>query len=250
MNKRSRDLAEDAFIDSGSALGAVIVGGVFGGPSGAYVGTVVAPIVANIVKGLLGPREVERVERVHKLAVEKYKVLLTRSSLRKDIPIEKLAALVEGTLLSARSAYEEKKIPLMANLIAKAPFTNTPIDNLTQTLNQAERMTYRQLCLLSIVEKNSWKKELNLTSKPFMQEEKKHFNELAEGVYQDLNVMLVDGTIGMISDEGKSVMMSSGVGFITPAQLIPLYPGRVLVNGLDLSGLPDSELDYLIKVLR
>lgn len=250
MNKRNSKLAEDALIQSGGALGGVIVGAVIGGPPGAYIGSVVGPVVTSVVKGLIGPKEKERVERVHELAKLKYIKLSEKSLLRKDISYEKLTTLIEGTLLSARSSYEEKKVPLLANLVAVAPFTNTPIDNLNQTLNQAERMTYRQLCLLAIVERNHWKGELELSSRPFYQEESKKNHELSEGVYQDLNLMIVDGTLGMTSDDGKSIMMSSGVGYVVPARLIPMYAGRLLINGLDLYSIPDTDLKPLIQVLK
>lgn len=250
MTKDNKELVEDAFIQSGSALGGALVGGIIGGPPGAYVGAVITPIATNIVKGLLGPKEIMRVDKVRDMAIQKYQEIKKKSPLRKDVSVEDLAPLVEGTLLSARNAYEEKKVPLLANLVAKAPFTNTPIDNLNQTLLQAERMSYRQLCLLAIIESNSWKGEWDLSAKPFKDEEQKHFKEIAEGIYSDLNLMIADGTIAMTSEGRKSIMMSAGVGFIVPALLIPLYPGRLLVNGLELSSIPHSELDYLAAELR
>ncbi|MFH1244454.1 MAG: hypothetical protein V1487_02710, partial [bacterium] len=187
---------------------------------------------------------------VRNLAIKKYHEIEKFSKPRSNIPMSDLEALVEGTLLATRNSYEERKVPLLANLIAKAPFTNTPIENLNHTLVEAERLTYRQLCILKVIDKNQWKGELNLSDVPFQDEEHKQFNEYAEGVYQDINLLIVNGIVGMMSENGKYAMMASGTGLIVPATLRTLYPGRLLVNGLELSGISDTEVSTLIEILR
>jgi hypothetical protein len=231
------------------ALGRTI-GGPVGSVLGSYWGAVVTPVMANLAKRLLSPKELERMELVQKLGLKKFDENIRKGcKLRTDIQIKKFSELAEGILLTSRNAYEEKKIPLLVNLIANAPFTNTPLENMTQTLHEAERMSYRQLCLLAIIDKQEYG-DIGLRSLPFGKEKAKHLNEFARGVYQDLNLMIVDGVIAMIISKEVGPVIASGVGTIVPSELVLLYPGDLLVNGLELAGIPESEKKPLIRILN
>ena len=262
MAKKKTPIVENTSIEAVSAAGGVLfgmavgnaVGGSVGAAVGGYWGAVVTPVMASLAKSLLIPRQLERMERVHELGKQKYKAALEKGSRpRAGISFEEYVQFTEGILLTSKDTYEEKKIPLLANLVAHTPFTNTPIDNMLQTLHEAERLSYRQLCLLSVIDHNDYERDreqLALSKVPFRNEKDKHLNELAEGVYQDLNLMVVDGIIAMVASEEAGAMMASGAQFITPYDLRLLYPGRLLVNGLELAGISKDETLPLIDVLR
>ncbi len=260
MSKQIKTIENTSIETATSAGGAVfgmIVGNAIGGPEGVllggYWGTVVTPIITSLAKTYLLPRELKRMELVYNLGKEKYNKLLKQGAKhRKDILLEQSICLTEGILLKSKDSYEEKKIPLLANLVAHSPFTNTPIDNMLQTLHEADRLSYRQLCLLSIIDSNGYGKDrikLKLSKSPFIEEKNKHLNELALGVYQDLNLMIVDGII-MIANENSNAMMAAGTQYIVPYNLRLLYPGTLLVNGLELSSIPDCDINPLIKILK
>lgn len=225
MVKNDNKSLDDTVIEVGSnavggAVGAV-AGSLLGGPVGAavggYWGTVFTPVITNLAKRLLSPQELERMELVQKLGKKKFEENIDKGcKVREDLSKEKLTQLAEGILLTSRDAYEEKKIPLLANLVATAPFTSTPIENMTQTLHEAERLSYRQLCLLAIIDRNEYGEGIGLSNLPFIKEKNKHHNEYVEGIYQDLNLMIVDGIIALISSFKAGPMVASGVNLLFP----------------------------------
>ena len=59
--------------------------------------------------------------------------------------------LFEGVLLKARDAYEERKLPLLANLYSSFVFTNTISPTLANSLVElAGRLTYQQLVFMAV----------------------------------------------------------------------------------------------------
>ncbi|MFA6602689.1 MAG: hypothetical protein WCT01_02690 [Candidatus Shapirobacteria bacterium] len=131
MTKNKNKLLDDTTLEVGSnAIGSavgMITGGVIGGPVGAavgsYWGTVFTPVITNLAKRLLSPQELERMELVQKLGKKKFEENINKGcKVRKDVSREQLTQLAEGILLTSRDAYEEKKIPLLANLVATTPF--------------------------------------------------------------------------------------------------------------------------------
>lgn len=236
---------------TGMVAGNVVIGGAVGAAVGSYWGSVLTPIITDLAKRLLSPKELERMKLVQKLAKKKYLEKIDKKcKLRDDLSKEQLTQIAEGILLTSRDSYEEKKIPLLANLVATAPFTSTPIENLTQTLQEAERLSYRQLSLLAIIYKNNYGDEIGLSNLPFIEEKNKHFNEYIKGTYQDLNLMVVDGIIAMVVSNDAGPAMASGVNFIIPSKLKLLYPGDLLVDGLGLSGISNDDLKPLENALK
>lgn len=259
MGSTKNKLLDDTLLEVGSNAGGVLVGVVAGSIIGGNVGlevgalwgTLITPIITAYAKRLLSPKELERMELVQKLGKKIYEENIKKGSkVHEDFAKDKFSQLAEGVLLTSRNAYEEKKIPLLANLVATAPFTSTPIENMTQTLHEAERLSYRQLCLLAVIDRNEYGEGINLSKEPFIKEKKKHYDEFTEGIYQDLNLMVVDGIIALIVSREAGPMMASGVNYIVPSKLNLLYPGVLLVNGLGLSGIPNNELQPLINALK
>jgi len=103
---------------------------------------------------------------------------------------------------------------------------------------------------LAIIDKNEYDQGIGLSDLPFFKKKNKHFDEYVKGIYQDLNLMVVDGIIAMIVSNEAGPMMASGVNFIVPSKLKLLYPGDLLVNGLGLSGIASEELQPLENTLK
>ncbi len=237
-------------IEVGSSVVGAGTGLVIAGPPGAVLGAIITPIASNVLKRYLTSREKSRIQKVVDLANKRFEENIDKGAgMRKDLDKKQFQELTEGLLLKAKDMYEEKKIPLVANLLAATPFTNTPLVNMNQTLIYAEQLSYRQLCLIAIIG-NGWGEKIGLTNKPLSKQDKsKHYDEIVEGVYSDLNHLVVLGLVGQVFTKGAGPAIASGMYQIAPAYLDLLYPGRLLYNGMVLGMLSAEELDPLIKVL-
>lgn len=244
-----KELAELS-IDAGSGLVGVVAGLTIAGPPGAILGAIVTPVAGRLLKRILTKREKSRIQKTIELSSQKFEENIKKGAgLRKDLNVLQFQQLTEGILLKAKDTYEEKKIPLIANLLANAPFTSTPLDNLNQSLIYAEQLSYRQLCLIAIIG-TGWGEKVGLTDKPLIKQDKKmQLDETVEGVYSDLNHLLVLGILGQVFSKEAGPAIASGMYLISPANLELLYPGRLLYNGMLLGAMDLSELNSFIKIL-
>lgn len=237
------------------AVGASVAGAAIGGPIGAVVGGLaglVSPVVKDMLSRALSVKEKERIEIVAEIAKQKIdEHIKLGHSLRKDFNKAKSSELFEGALLKAKNTYETKKLPLIANLFAKAPFTNTPLENMNQTLIHAEQLSYRQLCILSIIGENEFDKKLGLSDKPYMHEsDTKKYDEMSEGIYQDILSMIQLGILYQPAGRAEGGMYINFSGYVVPNNLVFSYPGRLLYNGLELDQIPQADKEIIITVLR
>jgi hypothetical protein len=229
----------------GAGLGALIAG-----PAGAIIGSVISPITEEVLSRALSVKEKSRVEKIKSYAISEIdRKIRSGSTPKKDFDFQKASELFEGVLLKAKSTYEEKKLPYIANLFAVAPFTNTPIENINQSLITAEQLSYRQLCLLEIINKTQFS-NLSLSDKPLRDEVPKINDEKFSGVYQDLVGLILLGLIGQTPMSNYIGSFNNYAGFIIPAELFLYYPGRLLCNGMQLANIPEVEISPLIKILK
>jgi hypothetical protein len=219
------------------------------GPLGAVVGLAVESVAEDVVKRFLSPKELTRIEKVLELAAIKHDEHIKKGlALRDDIDRDKYEEFFEGMLLKARESHEEKKIPLLANLFARVPFTNTPIENMMQTLIYAEQLSYRQLCILSVIQFAVFRSSL-LSNSEYRDIRKQRPDEKTEGIFQDMFYMMRQGFIGQSRDEGRSLINITIPADIMPAYVVLLYPGMLLYNGLDLVSVEEVDRKSIIDVL-
>jgi hypothetical protein len=206
----------------------------------------------RILTSALTQKEKDRVDVVYKMAVEQIMERLKNGSIpRKDLNKERYIELTEGTLLKAKDSYQEKKLPLIANLLATAPFTHTPIENMNQTLIYAEQLSYRQLCELAVIGRNEWGNALKLSDEPLFRKNAKHrINEEVQGVYSEINHLLVIGIIEQELSPGAGPAISSGMYMFSPAKLRLLYPGMLLSSGMRLDEVDKRVFNQIVKVLK
>ena len=244
-------LAKEVVVDAGSSLAGLGVGVLIGGPIGGVVGAVVGPTLADVLKRSLSKAEKERIELVTELAILKINQKLKNAKPTKKLPNNKAKELFEGTLLKAKETYETKKLPLLANLFANAPFTNTPFENLNQTLIFAEQLSYQQLCILGLMSNSMVGKDLGLSNKSFSEQYKEKFNERTVGIYQDIAYMKQLGIVAE-KDPGANyirAVLGGGIANIVPNRLIFLHPGLLLFNGLELDSIDKKDLEVVKKAL-
>lgn len=243
---------KDIAIDSGaSAIGAG-VGVVFAGPPGAIIGAVIPPVLSDVLHRMLSQKEKSRIEEVAKLATQKIQEKIKNGAKpTTNAKGKKIKELFEGTLLKAKEAYEAKKIPLFANLFANAPFTNTPFENLNQTLIFAEQLSYQQLCILSLLGNSLVGKELGLSKEPFSKQYKNKFDERTIGIYQDVAYMMQIGIIAekVPGSNHLNAVLGGGLGNIVPNNLVLLGTGMLLFNGLQLDFIEKVDTQVIRKAL-
>ena len=166
-----KDHSEQEATELGSDMAAGLVAGGLGlltGPAGAVVGAFAQPALSRTIqwgigefrRRVLAPREDARVASVVVLASRKCQANLSAGrTLRQDgffdpAANDRAAAeeVLEGVLLAAQREHEEKKLPFIGNLLANLAFDPT-VDRAGANwlVSQAERLTYRQLCLLGSV---------------------------------------------------------------------------------------------------
>lgn len=231
-----------------SVVGAGI-GLAVGGPTGAIIGAIISPVAEDVLSRMLSYKEKSRIQKVKKFAeTEIERIIATGATPKTGFDSKKASELFEGVLLKAKSTYEEKKLPYIANLFAVAPFTNTPIENLNQSLITAENLSYRQLCLLEIIDRSQFE-DLGLSTKPLREEVPKINDEVYSGVYQDIVGLILAGLVGQNANNPIG-NFSSYAGYVVPSSTFLYYPGRLLCNGMKLGNIPKEDIDPLIKILR
>ena len=247
-------------IERGSDLAGALAGGGFsllGGPLGALGGPALGVAIkhaATVVAGHLFGRQAERAGATALLIANRHKrgerpvrddgFFDTRDQLRS--PGEEL---LEGVLLKAADAYEERKIPLLAALYDGIAHTTdvSPADA-NHLLRLAERLSYRQLVLLAVLaddrhfrtlaRASSTKKEGRTTISPTLAADLEELGDLGlVGVRVEgkgpFRVGATYGSTGPISEKELG-------------SLKLLETGRILHRLMDLELIPGDEQDEVV----
>lgn len=150
----------------GSASGAAL-GFIINGPAGALAGSASSPILISLFKKvgseiterILGHREQVRIGAAYVIALERIAERINqgdepRSDGFFDADVGQRSAaeeILEGILLAAQREHEEKKVKFYGRLLANLAF-EVGVDRgyANFLLGFAQRMSYRQLCIISI----------------------------------------------------------------------------------------------------
>ncbi len=162
-------------LESLIGVGSEIVGGVAGaaigllaaGPAGAVAGGAAGPLVTHTLRTLaveLKQRILGHREEVRASATIAYAALKIQENIAfgqqirqdgffEDQPDNRSTAeeIFEGVLLIAQREYQEKKLKFYGNLLANIAFRpDIDRDLANAVVREAENMTYRQMCLISL----------------------------------------------------------------------------------------------------
>jgi hypothetical protein len=163
--------AVERLIGVGSEIAGGVAGAAIGlfaaGPAGAIAGGAAGPLITHTLRALavelkqrvLAQREEVRVgATIAYAAVKIQQKIEAGEQIRQDAffheqPDDRSAAqeIFEGVLLIAQREYQEKKLTFYGNLLASLAFRPDVGRDLANALiRQAEGMSYRQICLLSL----------------------------------------------------------------------------------------------------
>lgn len=174
-----RKVSIKEIIESGSEItgniSAAVIGGLAAGPAGIIIGGVTGPIISKIFKSIgnevqdrfLSPRENIRICAAYTYALNKLKEYIDNGfELRTDNFFEEQITnrssaeeLLEGIILSAQREHEERKIQFIGNLYASICIEpGIDLETANQYINTANNLSYRQYCLLRILDLKEAKK--------------------------------------------------------------------------------------------
>lgn len=248
-------------LSHGSKIGGAAVGGAIGtlvGPAstvagaafGAAVGEAFKVVLDDLAQRVLSPREEQRVAGVAALAIDRIREQLLWRERRDDgffdsteddpSPAEEV---FEGVLLAAKQEHEQLKLPYLANFYSNlvfAPYIKKHEANFF--LSIAESLTYRQFCLLSLIDQI---KDFKTRDEPWSKQREMHpashqTSMEALALYQRQLVT------SFSLDEYRSENVYEPV-LVIPARAFITGPGTTLVHLLGLDAIPKCELAQIAE---
>ena len=233
-----------------TTTGGAVVGTSLGSSNiGAAVGALLNPVATSILMQVMGDRQKSRLEQVVTSARAQIEdSWIKQTPFRQDMTEEDFANLFEGALLKAKDTYEALKVSLLANLVARAPFTNTPIQDLLQTLIDLSSLSFRQICILSIVDQSHFPQPvIKLSNKSYKDEYHSDLKIGEQGTYEDILFLLNTGLLYQVEE---NLLIPIPTCFqIVPAQLELSYRGRLLCIGASLYKIDPEQLSPIIAAL-
>ena len=146
---------------TGAAIGLLAagpIGAVLGAASGPIVGRVINKICSEIYDRQISKRQISRAGATAGFAIYQIKERLDAGDdIRNDGFFDENGSrssaeeILEGVMIKSHNEHEEKKAKYYANIFVTAAFdTRFTAESLNHFLSLAERLTYRQLCILQI----------------------------------------------------------------------------------------------------
>lgn len=242
----------EAGADVAGAVGGVAAGLVIAGPSGALAGGAVGPLISHTLRAAvdftqrqMSRREQARVGATITFALDKINKNLTAGKqLRQDGFFQNQLndratadEIVEGVLLIAQREYQEKKLMFYGNLLANIAF-DTEIDRgiSNQLVRIAERISYRQLTLLSFFVKSN----RHMTDYVYLEDPKDNLNtsSIVEEVFDMRNLSV------LTNDHGVGSYEASRMPWIVVDKL-----GLKLYKLMELDKIDGADLAEILKII-
>lgn len=246
--------------DAGAAAVGALLGSI-GGPLGIAAGAIGGAAATRMFRWmggeleqrLLAPRQRERIAiAAERAALEIERRTNEGEAVREDgffnepDPEHSAGAeLLEGVLLHAANAYQEKKAPYLGNLFASTTFRPdvTPAEA-HMLLTMAERVSYRQFCALAFFAAHAHEESLMLLDVKRDEEGHKPF---ARGLAQELDELGEMGLLGVrppgSEPAAKPGQLWGGGDFsrldLAAVELLPT--GQLLYELLGLESIPNED---------
>lgn len=241
----------------GAAVGAAV--GFLAGPTGTAAGAVIGAAVGeacvvvldDLAQRFLSPKEEQRVAGVAALAIDNIREQLLWRERRDDDFFEASGdspspaeEVFEGVLLAAKQEHEQLKLPYLANFYSNLvfmPYIKKAEANFL--LNVAESLTYRQFCLLSLIDQIA---DFTTRDKQWSRDTPRH-SESHETTLEAL-YLYQKQLVGSFSiEEGRGANVYEP-GLVIPSRSIISGPGTKLSALLGLHTIPKVELEHLASV--
>jgi len=259
VSNNKDDAKVKGLVDSGAELAGGAVGGALGffaaGAAGAAAGGAGGVAVSKVLRRignelsdrLLGPREKMRVGATLALAAKEIDERIVKGEkTRSDGFFEKNSSgrsnaeeLAESVLLKSQREPEEKKIPLLAHLLANIAFSpEISVALGEQMIKAVDQLTYRQLCIMRLA---AIKKEFKLRKSSFIGNK-----SFPRELYQVLHECYDLYNRGFTGNGGRAAL---GLLGIVPASIDLQGLGADIHNWMQLWQIPDEDIKPLVDVL-
>lgn len=148
--------------------------------------------------------------------------------------------IAESVITKAQRETEEKKLPLMANMLANIAFSEEiNVAFAQQLIKAAESLTYRQLCILSMIGRlnRSLLRSSDYRNVPDFQSSLMQVLFEIYGLYQQ----------GFINCGGVALL---GANDVIPSSLTVQGPGAHLYSLMELTSIPIEDIAPIFAQLR
>lgn len=257
----------------GDAAGAAIgffVGGALGGPlggaGGAAIGAGVSKFTSKTIDKVItdfSNRSLSEREKIKVGATAALAILKIQKNLDSGHPLRDddffavqdngrsdAEEIFEGALLKAKNEHEEKKTKFYANIFATISFTTAvSAGEANHILQVAEQLTYRQMCVLSLLARSNQFQEINLRDKNY--EDLTGLSYEAISLLLEIYSMYIINLIAQksnnlaenasISDSRETIALLSW-GAIIPKDLVITFIGKRYYEAMQLHDIPDEDI--------
>lgn len=257
---------------AGAAIG-FILGAAVGGLGGAVVGAglgkltskTIEKVITDVSNRSLSKREEARVGATAALAISKIQEYLDSGQLPRnddffadqDNNRSDAEEIFEGVLLKAKNEHEEKKVKFYANIFATVSFAPAiSVGEANHMLRVAEQLTYRQMCVLSLLAKINQFQQISLRDEDY---------EDINGVSHETITLLLEvrsmHEMNLVaqkltpSSENASISYSPGTtallswGYIVPQNLFLTTIGKRYYEVMSLRDIPDEDIKKVASCL-
>lgn len=258
----SKDDTAKKLVSLGSAitgnLATTVTGYLVAGPPGALAGSAVGPIVTTLgelsgdfLARNLSNREIEKVALGFTYSVNR----IWERLLAGEIPQQSFFAtsangkspaheILEGVLTKCKNEHEEKKARYIGNIFGNAAFLEASPALVNQVLRVGEIMTYRQMCVVSLIERRN---DLGFDSRAWSTSNLRNLKASQSSISVELANFLREvyelgpNRLGLLSYQGDGIIYdASEHGDLTAT-------GKICFELMDLSDVPEMELRAIIS---
>lgn len=154
--------------------------------------------------------------------------------------------ILEGTLIKAKVCYEEKKIPFIGNIYGNLPFYSFVDSKMAyQIINLAEKLTYRQLCIIAMIKK--------IQNYQLSHEDYRGRNQVINVnvafLLQEI-VELMDLNLGhCIQKNNRESEVIFGLTDIAPGRLRVNPLGNTIFYLMNLEDIAESDIEEIVRLL-
>lgn len=246
---------------AGGAIG-YLIGGPGGAALGGALGAIIPKSIFDISNRILSRREEIRVGATAAFAITKIKSRRDAGdALRNDGFFEKeekkradAEEIFEGVLLKAKNEHEEKKTKILGNIFANTAFLpGFSVGEANYLLRVTENLTYKQICLMSLIKRKNEIKGIKLRNKGYQQEyetNKMSYEtmSLLQQAYEMYNLGLV--VCAAKPSESESIFWSMTEWLdVTPSHLVLTSIGKRYHQVMGLDDIPEEDVREVSRYL-
>lgn len=252
--EKGAEIAGGAFAGlAGTATGLVLTGpegALAGGAAGSSLTAALKWIGQEMSSRLLGPREEQRVGLVYMLAAAE---IAERTDAGEQVRRDGFfdtdqtgrsdgEEVWESILLKCQQEPEERKLPYMAHLLANLAFhAEIGAHMAHQIIKTAEQLTYRQLCILKIIDA---KTQYNLRETDYRKAGKGEFPARLYQLFYEYYDLHNRGYI----DSGTGTML--GLTDVNPSAVTLQGFGIVTLELMRLNEIPEADILPIVQQLK